>query len=55
MKGVKNFEKWIFEFSRPELAYWGGLERVLEELGESGYELLGIAVSGENIKVYLRR
>jgi len=55
MRAIRDFEKRFFEFSRPELAYWGGLERILEELTGAGYELLGIAVSGENIKVYLRR
>lgn len=54
MKGVKDFKKWVFEFSHPELAHWGGLERVYEELRESGYELLGAEFS-DGVRIFVRR
>ena len=44
----------VFEFSKSELAQWGELERILEELGESGYELLRVEFS-DGVRIFVRR
>ena len=54
MKSIVDFRKRVFEFSRSELAHWGGLENVLEELGGE-YELLGIDVSEQRVRLFVER